>query len=474
MRLRFGTDGVRGIANRDLCVQDVLELGRAVACVIREPVFLVGRDPRRSGTMLSAALCAGIASEGADVVDLGVIPTPGVAVLARQRDCAACVVSASHNPYMDNGVKVFAKGGRKLDPSTEREIEGFQPNQVPPELCGVITQDARGIDQYASWLIDTVGKGSLASISVVLDTANGATAPVARKVFEGLGAKVLSVIGDEANGVNINAGCGSTSPERLQHEVVSNGADLGLAFDGDGDRVVAVDHEGNVVDGDAMIALFALDLDQRQLLAKRTVVVTVMSNLGLVRSLQSHGIEVSQTQVGDRNVLEVLDSGGYSLGGEQSGHIVFADLAPSGDGLLTGALLCSLVLRSGQPLGSLASSAMERLPQALENVKLPEGHFFDEADPRLEQALESARLSLGDNGRILVRPSGTEPVVRVMVEATTAEEASMWAKELASAVRGAMRPALEQPEGPEQPEAPEQPEELEQPLGAVSSSVEPS
>jgi phosphoglucosamine mutase len=443
VRLRFGTDGVRGIANRDLCVQDVLELGRAVASVIREPIFLVGRDPRRSGTMLSAALCAGIASAGADVVDLGVIPTPGVAVLAKQRDCAACVVSASHNPYMDNGVKVFAKGGRKLDPSTEREIEAFEPNQEPSELCGVITSHSSGVREYTSWLVDTVGKGALAGISVALDTANGATAPVAREVFERLGARVVSVIGDEANGVNINAGCGSTSPERLQQEVVARNADLGLAFDGDGDRVVAVDHEGNVVDGDAMIALFAFDMDQRQLLAKRTVVVTVMSNLGLVRSLQSHGIEVSQTPVGDRHVLEVLDAGGYSLGGEQSGHIVFSDLAPSGDGLLTGALLCSLVLRRGEPLATLAASAMARLPQAHQNVKLPEEHFFDESDPGLRQALESARLSLGDDGRVLVRPSGTEPVVRVMVEAPSAEKASMWAKELGAAVQGAMRPATD-------------------------------
>lgn len=443
MRLRFGTDGVRGIANRDLCVQDVLELGRAVASVIKEPVFLVGRDPRRSGTMLSAALCAGIASAGADVVDLGVIPTPGVAVLAKRRDCAACVVSASHNPYMDNGVKVFAKGGRKLDPSTESEIETFEPDQEPPELCGVITSESSGVGEYASWLVDAVGKGALAGISVALDTANGATAPVAREVFERLGAKVVSVIGDEANGVNINAGCGSTSPERLQQEVVARRADLGLAFDGDGDRVVAVDHEGNVVDGDAMIALFAFDMDQRKLLAKRTVVVTVMSNLGLVRSLRSHGIEVSQTQVGDRNVLELLDAGGYSLGGEQSGHIVFSDLAPSGDGLLTGALLCSLVLRRGEPLATLAASAMVRLPQALENVKLPEEHFFDESDSGLKHTLESARSSLGDDGRVLVRPSGTEPVVRVMVEALSAEKASRWAKELAFAVQGAMRPVTD-------------------------------
>lgn len=438
MTLRFGTDGVRGVANAELTPELVLALGRAAARVLGDGPFLVGRDSRISGPLLQAALSAGLATEGADVIDLGVIPTPGVSWLSAAEGLPAAMISASHNPFPDNGVKFFLPGGRKLSDEVESRLEaeldeliaGAPHRRVTGGAIGRLSvQDATA--RYVEALGATVNDRALAGLSVVVDCANGAAWRTAPAVLRRLGADVV-VLNDVPDGVNINKGCGSTHPEGLQREVVARGAAVGLAFDGDADRVLAVDALGQVVDGDQLIAICALDRRDRGRLPGDTVVVTVMANLGFRQAMAEHGIGVVETAVGDRYVLEEMERGGWALGGEQSGHIIFGDILATGDGVLTGVQLLDVMVRSGRPLAELAA-VMVRLPQVLRSVPVAtrNGKRMDE----VTLAARSVQAELGDRGRVLVRPSGTEAVVRVMVEAVTLEEAEAASEILCQVVR---------------------------------------
>jgi phosphoglucosamine mutase len=442
MTLKFGTDGVRGVANVELTPELALLLGRAAARVLGGDRWLIGRDTRRSGPVLTAALAAGLATEGVDVVDLGVLPTPGVAHLAAAQGVPAAMISASHNPFGDNGIKVFAAGGRKLADEVEAQLEaelaalGAQGDPRPRPsgaAVGTIAVDHQAVEAYRRHLVEgVVAADALRGLKVVIDGAHGAASELAAEVIGALGATVHA-IHTEPDGVNINEGCGSTHPEDLQAAVVAHGADVGLAFDGDADRVLATDAHGNLVDGDQIIAICAIDLHERGALRDASVVVTVMTNLGFHQAMAARGIDVVTTAVGDRYVLEALDRDGLALGGEQSGHVIFRDLASTGDGMLTGLVLLDVVARSGRPLGELAAEAMVRLPQVLVNVRTAE------RDPNLLDKLAAdvaaAEADLGDRGRVLLRASGTEPVVRVMVEAPTHTEAAEVADRLAQRVR---------------------------------------
>jgi phosphoglucosamine mutase len=433
--LRFGTDGVRGTANRDLTPELVLALGRAAARVLGgggQQRFVVGRDTRLSGPMIQAALMAGLASEGVGVIDAGVLPTPGIAWLSAADGIPGAVISASHNPFPDNGIKFFAVGGRKLTDEVERHLEreldaliSTRTDPAAPTGPGVGQIVAGGpqvIDRYAASVAEALAGDSLQGMRLVVDCANGAAGVVAPRVLRHLGATV-EVIADQPDGRNINAGCGSTHPSSLQAAVVAARADAGLAFDGDADRVLAVDERGRLVDGDYIVAICALDLDGRGRLKESTVVVTVMTNLGFRRAMDAAGIRVVETAVGDRYVLEALERDGLSLGGEQSGHVIFRDVATTGDGLLTAVQLLDVVRRSGRSLADLADAAMTRLPQVLRNVRLPNPVELTGL-PELWDEVAAVEAELGDRGRVLIRPSGTEPLVRVMVESATEELAS--------------------------------------------------
>jgi phosphoglucosamine mutase len=433
MTLRFGTDGVRGRVGDELTPELVLALGRAAARVLRADRFVVGRDPRLSGPLLEGALVAGLAAEGATVERLGVLPTPAVAALAAAEGVPGAVISASHNTYADNGVKFFTAGGRKLDDGVEARLEAelTRPPAEPRtgDAVGAVVDRADGADRYVQGLVASLEGRRLDGLRVVLDCANGAASAVGPATLRQLGAD-LDVVAAEPDGRNINDGCGSTAPGPLADRVRALGADVGLAVDGDADRVVAVDAAGRVVDGDHLMAVCALDLAERDRLAERTVVVTVMTNLGFRLAMAEHGIRVEETPVGDRHVLEALEAGHWSLGGEQSGHVIFRDLAATGDGLLTGLQLLDAMSRSGRALADLAS-VMRSLPQVLRNVPMAARGLDVQAALADEVAAEEARLG---EGRVLLRPSGTEPVVRVMVEAGTTEEAEAAAARLAAAV----------------------------------------
>ena len=439
MSIRFGTDGVRGVANVQITSEVALAIGRATARVFSgAPCIVIGRDTRRSGSMLEAAVAAGVSAEGADAVLLGVVPTPAVAVVAARDAAPGVVISASHNPFGDNGIKVFGPGGSKLTDAEQAAVEseidavlGGAAASASGGSVGEVRADPGALEAYAATVVATLEGRDLAGMRIVVDCANGANSVVAPEVLTSLGAEV-TVLSADPDGTNINANCGSTHPRSLQDAVVAHGAAVGIAFDGDADRLVAVDHRGQLVDGDQIIALCALDLAGRDRLADRTVVVTVMSNLGFHRAMQAADIRVEQTAVGDRNVLEALAAGGYSLGGEQSGHIIFADRSSTGDGLLAAVTLLDLVRRSGRPLAELADGAMTRMPQVLVNVAV-DAPMPDVTD-RLSVELAAAADELGEDGRVLVRPSGTEPVVRVMVEATEHEHAEQIARRLATAV----------------------------------------
>jgi phosphoglucosamine mutase len=424
-RTRFGTDGVRGIANVELTPELVLALGRAIARTITATTFLVGRDTRRSGPMLQAVLSAGLAGEGADVIDVGVLPTPALAWLSEVRGVPAVVISASHNPFADNGIKLFAAGGTKLtvemesaiEDELERILDGSVKGPRPLEGHGVgrLMAEPDAGDSYVEHLGSLLDGRTLDGLRVVVDSANGAASALAARVYERLGAEVVA-IGCDPDGTNINAGCGSTAPETLARAVVEHQAHLGLALDGDADRLLAVDAEGRLANGDELLALFALDLAERGQLAGNTVVVTVMTNLGFRRTMEARNIVVKETAVGDRYVLAALDKDGFALGGEQSGHIIFRRLATTGDGLLTGLVLADLVARTGEPLATLLSGLVDRVPQVLVNVPVPNTELLEMADA-VWSAVAEEEVRLGDGGRVLLRPSGTESLVRVMVEA---------------------------------------------------------
>lgn len=437
--LRFGTDGVRGRVGVDLLERDVELLGAAVAREWAGADVVIGHDGRESGESLVAAFALGAASHGASISNAGLLPTPALARIAARRGCVAVAVTASHNPWHDNGVKVFAPGGRKLTDDEQRRIESrwhslgdgartTSSESRSSDPAGQVTRLAG--DEYVQELVGSLGVADFAQPGVLLDCANGATSGVARAVMVALGMRA-EAINDAPNGRNINDGCGAVHPERLAAQCAARSV-IGVAFDGDGDRVIAVDETGNVVDGDRIIALMAIDLHSRGRLAHDTVVVTSMTNLGFHRAMQERGITVVTTDVGDRAVLAAMELGGYVLGGEQSGHIINAMHATTGDGVLAAVLLLDLVRRSKRSLSDLAESVMQRMPQVLRNVKLASKPADVEA--LIADELRRERSELGDRGRIVVRASGTEPVVRVMVEASTTQIANAIAERLERAV----------------------------------------
>jgi len=438
----FGTDGVRGLANRDLTAPLAMELSIAAARVLGEagafrghrPVAVVGRDPRASGEFLEAAVVAGLASAGVDVLRLGVLPTPAVAYLTHALDAdLGVMLSASHNPAPDNGIKFFDRSGYKLPDEIEDRIEASLGTEwEPPTGAGVgRVREAHGaVEQYVAHLISTLPI-SLDGLRVVIDSANGASSDVAPEALRRAGAEVIT-IGTAPDGLNINSGCGSTHLEALQAAVREHGADAGIANDGDADRCLAVTAAGEVVDGDQIMAILALGLRDAGRLADDTVVVTVMSNLGFVRAMERHGVTVRQTAVGDRYVLEAMNAGGFSLGGEQSGHVIQHDYATTGDGILTALHVLERMVVTGESLASLAA-VMTRFPQVLLNVAGVDRTRTD--DPALLAAVAAEKAALGDGGRVLLRASGTEPLVRVMVEAETQDRAQGVAERLADVVR---------------------------------------
>jgi phosphoglucosamine mutase len=430
--LKFGTDGVRGVALTELTPSLSARLGCAAAQVLGGGRWLVGRDTRESGPVLAAAVEVGLIAGGAEPLSVGVVPTPALAWLSALLGVPAAMITASHNPWQDNGVKLFAAGGAKLGDDAERAIESVLHGlaiEIPAEVSSAPTLVA-GADDYVRHLVDNAEV--LDGLKVVLDCANGAMSVVAPEVFRSLGA-LVTVIHASPDGRNINDHCGATHTDSLAAAVVEHGAALGLAFDGDGDRVIAVDHLGRVVDGDRLMALAALQLKEQGALRHDTVVVTVMSNLGFHKAMDAAGIAVVTTAVGDRYVLEALDIGGFSIGGEQSGHIIYRDLATTGDGLLAGLHLAAFVRGHHRTLADLAAEVMESYPQVLVNVKV--AHRHPNVAEELAEEVAAAEAELRGEGRVLLRASGTEPLVRVMVEAPTHEVASRVAASLVSVVR---------------------------------------
>jgi phosphoglucosamine mutase len=457
----FGTDGVRGVAGRELTAQLAMDLAVAGAAVLcgspghrgaARPMAVVGRDPRRSGEFLEAAVVAGLASSGVDVLRLGVVPTPAVAYLTDALGADfGVMLSASHNPAPDNGIKFFARGGIKLPDAAEDEIErrlaaphgggeaagGTRADGGVPWLgFGRVTDAAGEQERYLDHLLSSLprpaGREPLRGMRLVVDCAHGAAYDLAPRMLRRAGAEVIA-IGTEPDGDNINQGCGSTDLTALQEAVVAHGADAGIAHDGDADRCLAVDSCGQVIDGDQIIAVLALALKDAGALADDTVVVTVMSNLGLRLAMRDAGISVVETPVGDRYLIAAMREGKFVLGGEQSGHIILLDHATTGDGLLTSLHLLATAASRGQPLGELAK-VMTRYPQVLISVPGVDKALAS-SSPELSEAVRVAEAELGDSGRVLVRPSGTEPVVRVMVEAVDAGRAEHVAGTLADQVR---------------------------------------
>lgn len=439
----FGTDGVRGLANRDVTAELALDLSVAAAHVLgasgafegHRPRAVVGRDSRASGEFLAAAVAAGLASAGVDVVNVGVLPTPAVAYLTAELGVdLGVVLSASHNPMPDNGIKFLARGGHKLDDELERAIEkrmGEAWDRPTGADVGRIRLDTgRAGDDYVDHLVSTI-RPSLGNLRIAVDCANGAASEVGPAALRQAGADVV-VINASPDGRNINEKCGSTHPEQLLAAVVASEADLGVAFDGDADRCLAVDADGNLVDGDQIMGVLALAMRDAGTLTDDTLVTTVMSNLGLRLAMRDRGVRTVETAVGDRYVLEAMRAGGYALGGEQSGHIIMAAHATTGDGVLTALQLAARVAETGEPLAKLAG-VVQRLPQTLVNVSGVDKARAASDDPLLD-AVRAAEARLGDTGRVLLRPSGTEALVRVMVEAATQAEADGVARELADVV----------------------------------------
>jgi phosphoglucosamine mutase len=443
----FGTDGVRGLANGALTADLALSLAQATAVVLgqgrsaearraegRRAEVVIGRDPRISGEFLSAAVSAGLAASGIDVFDAGVVPTPGLAFLVADRDADfGVMVSASHNPAPDNGIKIFAAGGVKLPDEVERRIEAAidGPKLLPTGGdVGRIRVFSDAEDRYVIHLLQSLPH-RLDGIHVVLDCAHGAAAGVSPETFRDAGARV-TVIGADPDGININDGVGSTHLDKLAEAVVRAGADVGIAHDGDADRCLAVDAQGRIVDGDQIMAILAASMHERGVLKDDTLVATVMSNLGLHVAMRERGITVLQTAVGDRYVLEAMNQGGYSLGGEQSGHVIMSEFATTGDGLLTGLHLVAEMARTGKTLAELAS-IMKVYPQVMINVRdVDRTRVSDEV---VQAAVREVEAELGDTGRVLLRASGTEQLVRVMVEAADDASAQRYAERLADVVR---------------------------------------
>ncbi|OBF73510.1 phosphoglucosamine mutase [Mycobacterium sp. 852002-51613_SCH5001154] len=440
----FGTDGVRGVANRELTAELALALGAAAARHLASSggpgrrVAVIGRDPRASGEMLEAAVIAGLTSQGVDALRVGVLPTPAVAYLTGAYDADfGVMISASHNPMPDNGIKIFGPGGRKLDDDTEDRIEALVTAE--PGLRPVGAGIGRVIDaeDAADRYLRHLSKAStlrLDGLTVVVDCAHGAASSVAPRAYRAAGARVIAINADP-NGLNINDNCGSTHLDSLRSAVIAHRADLGLAHDGDADRCLAIDANGDLVDGDAIMVVLALAMRDAGELASDTLVATVMSNLGLHLAMRSAGITVRTTGVGDRYVLEELRAGEYSLGGEQSGHIVMPALGSTGDGIVTGLRLMNRMVQTGSSLTTLAAP-MKTLPQVLINVRVADKDVAAAA-PAVRPAVGDAEAELGDTGRILLRPSGTEPLIRVMVEAPEADVAQRVANRVAEAVSSA-------------------------------------
>ncbi|WP_369205023.1 phosphoglucosamine mutase [Streptomyces sp. PU-14G] len=454
----FGTDGVRGVANAGLTAELALGLSVAAAHVLTEakagasaeaaqdgarPVAVVGRDPRASGEFLEAAVVAGLASAGVDVLRVGVLPTPAVAYLTGSLGAdLGVMLSASHNPMPDNGIKFFARGGHKLADELEDRIEALYREHAGGQAwerpigagVGRVKDYDEGFDNYVAHLVGVL-PNRLDGLKVVIDGAHGAAARVSPEAFARAGADVVT-IGTDPDGLNINDDCGSTHLDGLRDAVVRHGADLGVAHDGDADRCLAVDADGHEVDGDQILAVLALAMKEAGQLRKDTVVATVMSNLGFKLAMEREGIELARTAVGDRYVLEEMKHGGFSLGGEQSGHVIVLDHATTGDGTLTGLMLAARVAASGRGLAELAG-VMERLPQVLVNVSDVDKSRVESASELLS-AVADAERELGETGRVLLRPSGTEPLVRVMVEAADIEHARAVAGRLADVVKRAL------------------------------------
>jgi phosphoglucosamine mutase len=437
---RFGTDGVRGRAIDEITPEFCLSLGRAAARVLRPERVVIGRDTRESGPVLQAALAAGLAAEGVDVDDLGIVPTPAVAMFAA-RDCLpGVVITASHNPFHDNGVKIFGAGGTKLSDDQQEAIEvelssilNAEPSGAIPRRVGVVARRPLAVADYVDRIVSHFGEGSLAGLRVVLDAANGAMSDAAPETFRRLGADVI-VLNDGPDGVNINHECGATATDGLCAFVSTMGtADAAFAFDGDGDRVIAVDGTGRVVDGDRLIAMSAIDRKERGRLTGGAVVATVMANLGFHRAMHEAGIQVVVTPVGDRHVLDAMVEGGFVLGGEQSGHIIHRDVATTGDGLVSAVAVAELLVRSSRSLAEVAGSVMTSFPQVLRNVEVARRPH--DAAGELADEIAAVEAELGPDGRVLVRASGTEPLVRVMVEAPSLAVADAAVERLCDAAR---------------------------------------
>jgi len=439
----FGTDGVRGLANGRLTAELALDLSVAAARVLaargefegHRPLAVVGRDTRISGQFLEHAVVAGLASAGVDVLRLRVLPTPGVAYLTQSLGAdLGVVISASHNPMPDNGIKFLARGGLKLDDAVEKAIEEILAGDWDRPTggdVGRVTPYATPVTEYVDHLLSTISR-PLDGLKVVLDCAHGAAYDAGPHALERAGAEVIA-IGTDPDGLNINDGCGSTHLGPLQEAVLAHGADAGFALDGDADRCLAVDHEGNDVDGDQILAILAIGMAEAGRLAKDTVVATVMSNIGFVRAMREAGLGVRQTKVGDRYVLEAMRVSGYNLGGEQSGHVIMSEHATTGDGILTALHVLERMAGTGRSLADLAS-VVTRFPQVLVNVPGVDRSRTDD-DPVLAAAVAEEEAALGESGRVLLRPSGTEDLVRVMVEASTPELARDVAERLAGVVR---------------------------------------
>lgn len=438
----FGTDGVRGIANRELTPELAYKIGRCGGYVLtgkaEHPKVIIGRDTRISGPMLEAALVAGLLSIGANVIRIGVVSTPAVAYLTRTLDAdAGVMISASHNPVEDNGIKFFGGDGFKLLDETELEIERLldaENDELPRPIggnIGSVRDDEELKFKYAEFLKSTVDM-SFEGMKIVLDCANGAAYELAPKVFKDLGAEVITMAA-YPNGTNINDHCGSTHPEKLKELVIKEKADLGLAFDGDADRLIAVDENGEEVDGDYILSICGYDMHQAGKLREGTIVTTVMANIGFFKGIEEVGLKAVQTAVGDRYVMEEMRKGGYNLGGEQSGHVIFLDYNTTGDGILTGLQLVNTMRKAGKKLSEM-KTIMRKFPQVLVNVRVGDKSKL-KGNQAVAEAIQAVEAELGSNGRVLVRPSGTESLIRVMAEGPDKEQVEAYVQRIAEVVQ---------------------------------------